>query len=258
MHPEATPVAATLDDQDALVRALDGVDAAFIHLPMPSSPEDPQTWMAAFFVAAHRVSLPLIVYSTSGSAGERFPSSIMIDASTAGMQAVLNGGIPAIALIPNVYLENLMEPFMLPRLQSEGILDYPPVPESLRVQWTSHQDQAVVAAAALTRPDLAGSTYEVGTTDAVTGAELAELLEGYVGRKVTFAPLSPQDFGARIGETFGSPDVGFALTDLYSALASMGDQDMVQDPSEIEEVFDVKLTSVRDHIQSWGRAKLVA
>lgn len=41
LHPEAQAFAAALDDEEAIAKALDGVDAAFVHLPTPQSPEDP-------------------------------------------------------------------------------------------------------------------------------------------------------------------------------------------------------------------------
>ena len=253
MHPEAQAVAATLDDEAALIAALDGVEAAFVHLPMPQSPEDPQNWMTALFTAAHKVSLPLLVYTTSGTSGSRYPSSVMIDGYTAGTQAVLNSDIPTIVLQPTVYLENLQPDLFLPQLKSEGVLDYPPLPNSIKVTWTSHLDQAKVAVAALSRPDLAGNSYEIGTPAALTGDELAELLSGWVGKRVTYQPMSPADFGDRVAQAIHNPGAGFALSDLYGALAKMGDDDMVIDLAKIEETFGVTLTPVADHIKSWEK-----
>ncbi|MEM9629994.1 MAG: NmrA family NAD(P)-binding protein [Pseudomonadota bacterium] len=252
LHPEAEAHCATLDDEEALVKALDGVDAAFLHLPMPQSPEDPDNWMKAFFAAAHRVSLPLLVYTTSGSSGERYPSSAIIDGSTAGMKAVLSSGIPAIVLQPTIYLENLLVEVFLPRLHGEGVLDYPPLPATQEVTWTSHEDQARVAVAALTRPDLAGRSFEIGTPGAVTGPELAGLLEKWVGRSVAFVPCAPEEFGQRIGDVLGSPATAFALTDLYGALSRMEDGTLAVETGPVEDVFGVKLTPVADHVSRWA------
>jgi uncharacterized protein YbjT (DUF2867 family) len=250
-HPEAEACSAALDDEEALVKVLSGVDAAFLHLPMPTSQDDTAKWMRAFFAAAHRVSLPLLVYSTSGSSGERYPASFIIDSSTAGMQAVLSSGIPAIVLQPSIYLENLQVGVFLPKLQDEGVLDYPPLSSSQKVTWTSHIDQARVAVAALTRPDLAGRAYEIGTPDAVTGAELASIIGRWIGKSVTYTPSSPEDFGQRVGDVFGSPATAFALTDLYGALSKMEDDALVVDTQAVEEVFGITLTPLSEHIQSW-------
>lgn len=251
MHPNATPAVADLSDKAAIVDALTGVDAAFLHFPMPTGPDDTDKWAAAFFSAAHEVKLPLLVYVTGGPSGDRFPSSTLVDSITAGMNAVLQSGIPSIVLQSAIYLENLQPEFFIPGLRSEGKLDYPPIPKTLRMQWTSHKDQAKLAAAALTRPDLAGRAFEIGTPDALTGDELAITLESWIGRKITFDPLSPSDFGKRIGDAFGSEATAFALTDLYGAIAQLDKDAMSVDIEALETTFGVTLTPVSEHIASW-------
>lgn len=254
MHPDAEAVVASLDDADAIAAALDGVDAAFLHLPMPQNPEDPQTWLKSFIAAAHRVSLPLMVYTTSGPTGARYTSSAVIDGGTTGMQVVLGCGVPAIVLQPAIYLENLLPEIFLPNLRSEGVLDYPPLPATTRVQWTSHQDQACIAVAALARPDLAGNSYEIGSPDALTGPELAELVGKWVNRPVRFDPISPAAFGQRIGDAIGSPGAAFALGDLYGSLEKLSGNEMVVETKALEQIFNVALTTVADHLASWPKA----
>lgn len=252
-HPQAKAFAANLNDQSAIAAALRGVDAAFFHLPMPSGPDDIPCWMGAFMGAAHQVKLPFLVYSTSGPAGALYPSSAIIDASTQGLEAVLASGIPTVALKPAVYLENLLPPFFLPRMRSEGVADYPPMPKETKVQWTSHLDQARIAVAALGRPDLAGQSFDIGSPGALDGTELAAALGAWVSSDVRFEPASPAEFGQRVADVIGNPGTAFALNDTYSALASMGQTDMVVDTAALESLFDVTLTSAVDHIAAWPK-----
>ncbi len=251
MHPDAIAVSADLSDEEAVAVALEGVDAAFLHFPMPTGPDDNQAWAAAFFAAAHRVNLPLLVYVTGGPSGDRFPSSVAVDGITGGMQAVLGSGIPSIVLQSAVYLENLQPELFAPQLRSEGLLDYPPVPHNLKMQWTSHLDQAKLAVAALTRPDLAGQAFEIGSPQALTGAELALHLEGWLGRPVTFDPTSREAFGERVGEALNNPGVAFVLSDLYGSIASLDGDEMAVDTAALEKTFGVTLTPVGEHIKSW-------
>ncbi|WP_415400883.1 SDR family oxidoreductase [Tateyamaria sp. SN3-11] len=254
LHPNAVAVAADLSDEDAVAEALRGVDAAFLHFPMPSGPDDSQNWAAAFFAAAHKVNLPLLVYVTGGPSGDRFPSSAIVDGTTQGMTAVLGSGIPSIVLQSAVYLENLQPEIFLPGLRSEGKLDYPPIPQTMKMQWTSHLDQATLAVAAMSRPDLAGQSFEIGTPNALTGAELAKLMGKWVGRNVAFDPMTPAEFGTRVGNALGSPGAAFALTDLYGAISKLDGDDMVVDTDGLEVKFGVKLKSVADHINGWGKS----
>ncbi len=254
MHPEAAAFSATLEDEIAIAKALDGVDAAFLHLPMPSGPNDAQVWLKNFITAAHKVSLPFLVFTTSGPAGSRYASSAVVDGTTAGRDAVANCGIPAIILQPAIYLENLLPDLFVPDLRSKGILDYPPLPTTTKVQWTSHLDQALIAVAALQRNDLAGNSYEIGTPDALSGSELAEQIAGWIGRSVEFEPITPVQFGQRVEKAFGSPAIGFALGDLYGSLAKLEGNDMAVDTVKLEQTFGVKLASVADHIKNWPKS----
>ncbi len=254
MHPDAQPFAATLDDEDAIAKALDGVDAAFIHLPMPLGPDDARNWLKTIIAAAHNVSLPLMVYTTSGPSGSRYAPSVVVNGGTSGMQAVLGCGIPSIVLQPAIYLENLQPEFFLPKLRPKGILDYPPMPATTKVQWISHIDQARIAVAALARPDLAGNSYEIGTPDALTGPELAEHVAGWVGRSVKFKPMTPVEFGHRVGDAIGSPGAAFSLSDLYGSLEKLNDNEMVVDTKALEQTFDVTLTPVAEHLSNWAKS----
>lgn len=253
LHPGAVATTATLDDPDTLAAALDGVDAAFLHLPLPTGPDSAQTWMGAFLQAAHKVGLPLLVYTTGGPTGDRFPSSVVVNGGTAGMNTLLGSGIPTIVLQPALYLENLLPPVFVPRLRDEGILDYPPVPADLKVQWTSHADQGRIAAAALDRPELAGKAYEIGTPEALTGADLAALLAKHLGRDVRFDAITPEVFGARVGEAMGNPGVAFALIDLYGSVAQLSGEEMRVDTGAVEQTFGVTLGTVADHIAGWPK-----
>ncbi len=253
MHPNAEAVSADLSSVAAVNAALRDVDAAFVHLPMPMGPDDAQKWLGTLIEAAHQVTLPLLVFTTSAPSGLRYPSAITTDGATAVITTLQASGIPTIILQPAIYLENLQPEMFLPRLRREGVLDYPPLPVNQKVMWTSHKDQAKIAVAALARPDLAGNSYEIGTPNALTGGELAELLAGWLGRPVMFDPLTPAEFGQRIGDALNSPGAGFALTDQYGALAKMESNGMAVDTSALEATFGITLTSVAEHIKSWGK-----
>ncbi len=254
MHPNAEAVAADLGDVDAVTKALKGTDAAFVHLPIPMAADDSQKWLGGIIAAAHAARLPLMVYTTSGPSGDKYPSSMMIDGTNTGAQAISNSGIEAIILRPAIYLENLLPPLFAPLLRDKGIADYPPLRQAQKVMWTSHHDQARIAVAALTRPDLAGNSYDIGSPEAVTGSELAVLLGNWLERPVTFAPISPAEFGQRVGDALANPGIAMALTDLYEALAKMPDEGMVVDTKSLEETFGVSLVSIADHIKNWPSA----
>jgi len=257
-HPAAQPVAATFDEPEALVAALSGVDAAFVHLPAPTDPEAPQRWLGNLLAAAGKAALPLLVFTTSGSTGERYPASIMNQGSMAARDAVLSSGIPAIVLQPTIYLENLQIPGFMPELADKGVVDYPPLRPEQRVSWTSHRDQAIVAAAALQRPDLAGQAFEIATPGPLLGAELAEALSGWIDRPASFQPSTPEAFSAQVEEALQMPGMGFVLNDFYGGLVQMEAEAMVIDTAAVEATFGVELKTAKEHIATWAKAPVTA
>lgn len=206
-----------------------------------------------FFAAAKRASLPLVVYTTGGPSGARYAPSMSVDYATAGIESVLNSGIPAVVLQPTFYFENLQPDLFVPNLHSQGILDYPPMPDTLKVQWVSHVDQGKIAAAALGRPDLARQAFEIGSKPALTGAELAKLLETWVGRDVRFSPVSPLAFGQRVEDALNAPGMAASMDDLYGTVAKLDGDEMAIDIAELETTFDVQLTPIADQIAAWPK-----
>lgn len=252
---EVQAAAADLADVDAIAVALNGVQAAFFHLPIARSPDEPARFLSNFLRAAQQVRLPQLVFTTSGSAGARYRRAVLIDGNTQAAKAVLAGPVPAVVLQPTLYLENLQVPLFVPLLHQGGILDYPPLLPQQKLSWTSHWDQAEIAVAALQRPDLAGRSFEIASVAAVTGGELAQHLEVWTGKAVVYRPLTPAQFGARVAEALANPGVAALLAELYEALQALGPAGMQIETEALERTFDVKLQTVAQRIGSWAAAQ---
>lgn len=247
-------VAADFDDAASIERALSGVTAAFVHLPLPKSPDEPARFLATLLDAAARARPGHLVFTTSGPASARWRQVMPIAGNAASARAALGGPVPAIVLQPNLYLENLRVPLFVPRLATEGVLDYPPLPAHRPFSWTSQRDQAAVAVAALRRPDLAGQVFEIASRGPLTGLQLAGALSRWTGRPVHCAPLSPRQFGARVAAAIGNPGIEHVLDELYSALAEPDGteaRDLI-DVTAVERAFGVRLHSVEERIASWA------
>lgn len=243
--------AADLLNADDVAKAMTGVDAAFVHPPIPTDPSHPERFIANIIAGAHRANLPLLVFSTSGSTGDRYEQVPMIAGNTAMANAIRTCGVPAIVLMPTIYLENLQVPLFVPELTSRGVLDYPPLRPSQKLSWTSHKDQALIATAAFGRPDLAGQAYEIASETAVTGPELAALLQEALGKPVAFDPITPDAFGQRVADALGAPPVAAALSSLYQAIGKLSDDGAIIDVKPVEAAFKIKLKSVAERVGEW-------
>jgi uncharacterized protein YbjT (DUF2867 family) len=111
---------ADFDDIASLRHVLRNAAAAFAHLPIAQGPTQPPRWLANLLQAASDCQLPWLEFSSSGPAAAHWRASPLIDVARATTQRVLSGAVPATALRPTLYLENLAVPVFVPRLADKG------------------------------------------------------------------------------------------------------------------------------------------
>jgi uncharacterized protein YbjT (DUF2867 family) len=244
-------VAVDLADAPSVAKALSGVDGAFLHLPLALSAEQAQANAAGLIGGLAQSDLPLAVWTISGYGLEALPDISFVAAGrhiTAGLQAT---GKPLITLRPTIYTENLRWPHVWARIKDEGIFDYPPVRSDRPLSWTDLDDQAAIAVAALSRPDLAGTSTDIATPGALTGQELAAVFGRLLNREVRHAPLTPRAFGDGLAAAFQSPALGDFIADLYSALDALPLTGTIVDTDLVQRRFGVTLPSLKERLAGW-------
>ena len=245
--------AADFNDPASLMRALEGAAGAFVHLPIATSPDQPQRFLSNLLEACEAASLPLLVFSTSGPAHPSYRSSPLINANRMLTQALLSSRTPTIVLQPTIYLENLDVGLFVPRLDTEGVLDYPPAQPDQPVVWTSHHDQAIVAVAALKQPQHAGRAYAIGSPGPVNGLELANVLSRTRGRPIRFESISAKQFGQRVAAALKNPGLEFLRADMYEACSEIPAHQLTVESAETAHIFGVKLMTATERILTTRR-----
>jgi uncharacterized protein YbjT (DUF2867 family) len=244
--------AADLEQPQQVAAALRGVQAAFVHLPLPSDGQAPQRQLATFIQAAHGERLPLTIYTTSGPTGARFGSSPIAMGNAAAAAALLSSGLRVVVLQPTVYLDNLRSPLGA-RLHRDGVMDYPPLAATRRLSWTTHADQARLAVAALDRPGLVGQAVDIASGKALSGPEAATLLGTWIGRPVVYQPATVDDFARDLGHSLGSAEMGAVVADLYRQLDAQPADAAVVDTAALEAQFGIRLPSLAEQVAGWPR-----
>ncbi|GGR22230.1 SDR family oxidoreductase [Deinococcus ruber] len=197
----ADVVAGDLGDLDSLRRASQGVQRVSLLLPF-SAPGDPLALAQNALTAAHEAGVELLVLNTSGQTPAEPTGLPMLDARLHLEEMVRGSGVPHIILRPTAYMENLLGPWVLPRLHSEGVLAYP-VSAHRPVSWIAAQEMGRLMAAALERPELSGRAFDVGGPQALTGDDLAREFSQVLGREIRYEAISPEAFGAVMGQMMG-------------------------------------------------------
>ncbi len=155
-----------------------------------------------------------VVFSTRG-----FPIDPAIGGPAATLVAELAGtGVSSAVIAPELYLENLLMPYVVDSVRERGVLPYA-IRADFPVSWASHLDIADVVLALFERTEVTG-VVAVGQYPAITGPELAEEFGLRLGRKVVFESLTPEELrialALEVGEA-AAADVAMA----YQAMSAL-------------------------------------
>lgn len=240
---------ADLDRPATLVEALAGCAGAFVMLPIPPGFAVAQARGMGLLDALARARPPRLVFSTGGFAVPALAASGYVQGNIAMAAAVRAAGAPTLVLRPAIYLDNLLWTELTVALRGEGVLAYPPLPADRRLSWTAHDDQGEAAAAALTAQTFPQGEYDVVAHGAPTQGELADLLGRVLGRPVVHRPATPDAFGAALGATLGSVEIGGGIAQMYAAVAAAASDAAVLDPAPLERAVGVRMSAVDDWLQ---------
>lgn len=248
---------ADLSDADSLRAAFAGVDAAFLHLPIPRDARELReapTRLGNVLRAAKHADLSRLVFTTSGTTTEMMPPIALVEGNRAAARAVLASGVPSVVLRPTIYLENLLQPHTLAEMREQGTLSYPPLDSTRKVSWTGLEDQAALAVAAMRAEGVTEKQFDISSPEPVTGDELAAMLSEKQGRTVRYTPVSPQQFGAGVARFYGE-EAGHGIAELYDATNRLPPDGAVINLEPVLSALGVTLTPVSQWIarQAWDR-----
>ncbi|MFI7642350.1 SDR family oxidoreductase [Nonomuraea sp. NPDC049400] len=219
----ARVVAAGYSSTEELTAAYRSADGVFVHLPVVSE-EDRQTY-ARNIVAAVREARPArVVFSTSGFEIDLAGG----DAVSALVRGLAGSGVSHAVIAPELYLENLLMPYVIDTVRERGGLPYP-IRADFPVSWASHLDIADVAVALFERPDVTG-VVSVGQYPAITGPDLAEAFGVHFGKNVVFEQITPEQFRTSVAPLIGegpAADVAGA----YAAMSGLPDRSIAPENS---------------------------
>lgn len=190
-----------------------GASGVFVHLPVTA--EEDRRLFADNILTAVRAARPdRVVFSTSG-----FPIDPAIGGAAATLASgVAEAGVSHAVIAPELYLENLLMPYVLDSVRDRGVLPYP-VRADFPVSWASHLDIADAALALFDRPDVTG-VVSVGQYPAITGPDLAEAFGARLGRDVVFESITPEEFRSSVAPLIGEGPAA-DIAGAYQAMSAM-------------------------------------
>jgi uncharacterized protein YbjT (DUF2867 family) len=246
----AVVVEGDINEAGAVRRANRSMDAVLLTIPFFASDRAGRIAIDA----AQEAAISLIVWNTSGliptAKGERHGLNVRVD----NADYLRRSGIPHIIFQPTVFLENLLLPETAHLITSTNVISYP-TPAEKTVHWLAANDLGSLMVAALAHPELAGSRFVVGGQQAIDGPALADCFSEALGRTITYRPLSPADYAARLDKLLGKGQ-GKAITGgaapKQEGIAKA--PDIPVDMKPVLEKLPVAMTSVTDWVRANQKA----
>ncbi|MDQ3590891.1 MAG: NmrA family NAD(P)-binding protein [Actinomycetota bacterium] len=235
-----------LGDPASLGPASEGVEAVFFHSPLEFDTDVGITYGRNAIDAAGSAGISLFVFDTSFPVPSSPTGVAAIDIRFELEAYLKSSGIPNIIIRPPYYTENFSYPFAAPAdVVHQGVLRYPPMPREVRVSWITMQDVGSLVVEALNRPELAGSVFEVGGPEALTGDDVAERFAAILDRPVTYEPFSPDQYEQILNAAMGEP-IGTEVTNQVRYYSQNPDLVSVSDMGPVLEKLPVRLTTLSE------------
>lgn len=238
-------VTGTLEDQDSLKRANEGIDRVFLVLPLEYRFDVATTQGYNAIKAAQDAGVKLLVFNTSTSIPEQITDATAFEIKRNVVQHLHQSGVPFIILRPPIYIDNLAAPWSMSSIIHHNVVAYP-LSAEIRVSWITLDDAAAFAVEALQRPELSGSTFDIGGPKSVNGKEIAEQFAKVLNRPFTYQEIPIDAFEQGLNQAFGKP-TGTEIAKIYRWRAVYSED---VDMNAVLQKLPIKLTAFDQWIQS--------
>lgn len=201
------------DDAASIRAATRGVDGVSLFVPFmrPNA-----AWGVEAIDAARALGVKRIVWNPTGSILDARIGNPSMDVRAEVYEHLVASGLDWVVIEPTAYLENFLMPALVESVKVRSVFTYP-MPRGSRMQWISHEDVAQFVAKAFPTKEVSRERIAVSGPEALEGDEIAERLSRGLGKKVTFEPMPPVEFGRVLDATLGS-GTGAAVVPFYEAV----------------------------------------
>jgi uncharacterized protein YbjT (DUF2867 family) len=183
LPPGVEAVRADFREPDSLLKALDGVAAAYlVCAPVPDL-----VALESNFLEACRAGKTRHIVINSALGAEDFPKAFpswhrKVEDKARQM------GLPVVIVRPNGFMQNIQS-YFAPTIRSQNAF-YGTIGDA-KISLIDVRDVAAAAVTALLTENLSGRTFELSGPEAVSYAELAERISTRLGRAIRYVNLTP-------------------------------------------------------------------
>lgn len=191
-----------LYDDATYERALEGSDAVFYTHPLQARSTRAEM-VGKMGAAAEKVGVKRVVWNTSGWIPDQPGDAHTYSANTDGINALFRSGVDATVFGSVLFMDNLLTNWARPFIVHEDRYVYAHEPH-LEANWISLDDVGKCMTAALERPDMIGAWMNIGGPQRLKPTQVTEALSRVFGKKITYDPCTPEEFGILLADALGN------------------------------------------------------
>jgi NAD(P)H dehydrogenase (quinone) len=238
----------TLEDKASVRDANEGIDRVFLVLPLEYRFDVAVTQGHNAIDAARNAGVKLLVFNSSTNIPPETTDVAAFEIKRSVEDYLRQSTLPYIVLRPPLYMDNLAAPWSISSIVDRSVITYP-LPVEIKVAWISLDDTAALVVAALERPELAGSTFDIGGLESVNGQEIAQLFTQVLNRPFTYQQIPIDAFEQGLNQAFGAL-TGTEIAKIYrwrfsKATPTAGEVDM----SAVLKQLPIELTTFAEWIE---------
>lgn len=234
-----------LEDKATIKEALKGVTKSVYTFPLIFDMEKAISYTNNFIDAAKETGLELIVFNTSFHLPKSDTGFLSLDLKRKIGALFSESGLNVITLMPDIYMDNLIAPWMKPLIVDEGIIPYP-IAENQKVPWISQSDLGRAVCKVLEIPSLIGQTLPIGG-NIYTGKEISQIISKEINKEVKFIALTPNDFENQLVAGFGEL-AAKEISNLYRYVEANTEVLSSKDFRKTNDILGIKPESFEDFI----------
>jgi NAD(P)H dehydrogenase (quinone) len=238
-----------LGDLDSLREAHLDVDRVFLHLPLQYDFALHKTYGANAIAAAREAGVELLVINTTAHVHAGTDVEVY-NVRQQVLDELRDSGVPSVVLRPTFYMDVWIGPWILPGVQTSGVLAFP-LPNDYPFSWVAADEVGAYAAAALARPDLVGNAFDIAGPQVMTGDQIAAALSEALGKSVSWVGISAAEYEQALSPLVG-PDVASAVADQIRYLVDGGHGTVAMEQTRAEFGVEPTPLDVWAKSQQWG------
>lgn len=194
-------VAADATDPAAVDRALDGVDAIFLQLPLLEAPDRLELYAETVAAAARRAGIGRFVHNSTMWSPDDACGEATYD-HVRRIERIIQGyDLPLTIFRPTVFMDNWLTAYALPLLRDRHLYRYPHKP-TLRFSPIALDDLARFMVASLAAPQTIGRRYRVAGPETLTPIAVRAILSAAFGTEIAYEYQPPAAFAAYTYDSF--------------------------------------------------------